>query len=124
VTDAFDDEPTTGGGYDRVVELPFEVGDGIARRIVMRLRGRPIERVSVILEEVRNGIVGSLMRYDDAHGRFHRHAPGWPEPSDDIVASFDEVSPPQRGAFAAREIRARYTAWEAEVFGREGGDPT
>jgi hypothetical protein len=44
------------------------VGDGIARRVVMRFRGRPVQRVSVILEEVRNGKVGALTRYDDAYG--------------------------------------------------------
>ena len=90
----------------------------------MRFRGRPLQRVSVILEEVREGIRGALMRYDDAYGRFHRHFPGWPEPSREIAAFFDDIPVRLRAAFAEDEIKARYTDWEAEVFGREGGEPT
>src|SRR5450759_2014685 len=76
----FDDEAGTGGGYERIIVRPLVAQDGIARRTVLRFRGRPVERVSVVLEEIREGQLGSLVRYDDAHGQFHRHAPGWPEP--------------------------------------------
>jgi hypothetical protein len=72
----FDDEASTGGGYERSIVRPLVAQDGIARRIVLRFRGRPVERVSVVLEEIREGQIGALMRYDDAHGQFHRHAPG------------------------------------------------
>jgi len=119
--DAFDDEPTTGGGYERVVELPLLIGDEVARRVIVRFRGRPLERVSVVLEEVRNGERGVLMRYDDAHGRFHRHAPGWPKPGK-IEAFLDDVPVRQRAVVADNEIRARYTAWEADLFDQKGGD--
>ena len=60
------------------------------------------------------------MRYDDAHGRFHRHAPGWPEPSPHIAEYLGDVPKHQRTAFATVQIQARYTLWEAEVFGQEG----
>ncbi len=115
----FDDEASTGGGYERSIVLPLVAQDGIARRIVLRFRGRPVKRVSVVLEEIREGRLGALVRYDDAHGRFHRHAPGWPEPSEHIEA-FLEVPARLRAAFAETEIRARYTTWEAELFEKQG----
>lgn len=70
-----------------------------------------------MLEEVRGGITGRLMRFDDAHGRFHRHGSGWPEPSPKIVAYFDNLPKRQRTAFAIAETKAQYIAWELEVFG-------
>ena len=79
----------------------------------------PVTRVSIILEEIRHGERGALMRYDDAHGRFHRHAPGWPEPSEQIEVFLD-VPVRLRASVADAEIRALYTAWEADVFGVEG----
>jgi len=115
----FDDEPRPGGGYERVVERPLLSNDGIARRIILRFRGRPVARVSIILEEIRHGERGALMRYDDAHGRFHRHAPEWPEPSEQIQVFLD-VPVRLRASVADAEIRALYTAWEADVFGVEG----
>ena len=120
--DTFDDEPSTGGGYERVISRPLGVGQ-IERRIVIRFRGRPPERVSVILEEVRGGKTGAIMRYDDAYGRFHRRVPGWPEPSREIAVFLDEVPVRRRAAYAIREIEARYTAWEADLFHQEGGEP-
>ena len=60
------------------------------------------------------------MRFDDAHGRFHWHATGWPEPSPQIAEYLGNVPKHQRTAFATAQIQARYTLWEAEVFGREG----
>ena|SRR5450755_4381855 len=112
----FDEEASTRGGYERIIVRPLVAQDGIARRTVLRFRGRPVERVSVVLEEIRGGQLGALVRYDDAHGQFHRHMPGWPEPSEQIEA-FLEVPVRQRAAFADTEIRAQYIAWEAEVFG-------
>jgi len=121
--DSFDDEPTTGGGYERLVVVPLIAADGIARRIVMRFRGRPLKRVSVVLEEMRSGERGVLMRYDDSHNRFHHHAPGWPEPGERIESAVDaDVPLRDRAAFAQRAIRAQYASWEAEVFGQKGGD--
>jgi hypothetical protein len=117
----FDAAAGTGGGYDKTIEMEFNVGDGITRRIVARFRGHPrTGRVSIVLEQVRTGEHGVLIRYDDAHRRFHRHAPGWPEPSERIEAILGEVAISARVAYAVAEIRARYTDWEAEVFGREG----
>jgi hypothetical protein len=121
----FDDEPSTGGGYDDDYPVPLDGADGIPRRIVVRYRraarGGGFERASVSLEEVRGAEEGVIMRFDDAHGRFHRHGPGWPQPSHDIAEYFEDVPKNQRTAFATSEIRARYTLWEAEVFGQEGG---
>jgi len=122
--DAFDDEPTTGGGYERLVVVPIFSEDGIPRRIVKRFQGRGVDRrTSVVLEEVRDGQRGVLIRFDDAHDRFHRHVPGWPEPGA-IVESASDANVPirQRAAFAERAIRAQYATWEAEVFGQKGGD--
>jgi hypothetical protein len=119
--DAFEGEPGTGGGYDKVIEAEFTIGDGVARRIVTRLRGRPrTGRVSVVLEEVRGGEYGVLVRYDDAHRRFHRHAAGWPEPDERVAEFLDGIAPEARAAYAMREIRARYTEWEADVFRSRG----
>ena len=118
----FDDEASTGGGYERSIVRPLLAQDGIARRIVLRFRGRPVERVSVVLEEIRQGQLGALIRYDDAHGQFHRHAPGWPEPSEHIEAFLD-VPVRLRATFADTEIRARYTFWETTVFGKQGEEP-
>jgi hypothetical protein len=115
----FDQEASTGGGYERSVALPVAASDGIAQRIILRFRGRRLERVSVILEEVRAGQHGSLIRYDDAHGRFHRHSPGWPEPSGQIEAYFD-LPVRRRATFSESQIRVRYTIWEARIFGSEG----
>ncbi len=114
--DAFDDEPNTGGGYDKAIEIEIFGNDGIPRRIVMRFRGQPVKRVSVVLEEVRAGQHGAIMRYDDAHGGFHRHAPGWPQPSREIEAWFPKVLPNERAPFATDEIRMWYPKWEAQVF--------
>jgi len=75
----------------------------------------------VVLEEIRRRERGALIRYDDAHGRFHRHVPGWPEPAA-TIAAFLDVSLRQRARYADGEIRARYTVWEAEVFGEEGDE--
>ena len=72
------------------------------------------------LEELRASIRGTLIRYDDAHGRFHRHAPGWPEPGP-IVELLDGVAARSRAAYAMAEIRERYHLWEAGLFGQEGG---
>jgi len=52
----FDDEPGTGGGYERVIVKPIEAADGIPPRIVIRFLGRPVERVSITLEELREGV--------------------------------------------------------------------
>lgn len=121
-TNDFEDEPSAGGGYDRAFALRLHAGDGIARRIVVRLRRRPPQapRVAIVLEQVRAGTFGTLMRYDDAHGRFHRHAPGWPVPGERIETFLDAVPVRDRAAYAVGETQVRYTAWEAEVFGREG----
>jgi hypothetical protein len=119
--DDFDGEPGTGGGYDRVIEAKLPGGDAIVRRMVVRFRGRPrTGRISVVLEEVRSGEFGVLVRYDDAHGRFHRHAPGWPRPRDRVDAFLDHVALEMRARYAMDEIRARYTEWEAQVFGSAG----
>ncbi len=117
--DDFDDEPTTGGGYERVFAIALYDPDGIPRRIIVRRRGR-FERVSILLEEVRDGLTGHLMRYDDAHEHFHRHEPGWPEPAATIAEWIEDVPAHLRAAYAIAEVRTRYTTWEAEVFGREG----
>lgn len=123
ILDYFDDEPSTGGGYDDGFVIPLDGADAIARRIIVRYRradrGGGFERASIILEEVRDAVEGTLMRYDDAHGRFHRHFPGWPEPSREIAEYFDQVPKNQRTAFATAAISARYTVWEVEVFGQK-----
>jgi hypothetical protein len=66
----FDDEPSVGGGYEDSFPVPLDGADGIARRIIVRYRraehGGGFERASVSLEEVRDGVEGTLMRYDDA----------------------------------------------------------
>ena len=113
----FDDEPSAGGGYEDVFPIPIWDSDGIARRILVRHRGH-FERVAIELEEQRDGLIGHLVRYDDAHGRFHRHEPGWPQPSATIAVFLDEVPPRQRAAVAILEIKRRYTRWEAAVFGK------
>ncbi len=124
--DSFDDEPGTGGGYDDGFFIPLDGADGIARRIIVRYRRADrrggFKRVSIVLEEVREAVEGTLMRYDDAHGRFHRHVAGWPEPSRDIAEYFDQVLKNDRTAFAVAEIGTKYTLWEVEVFGRKGNE--
>jgi len=117
--DNFDGEPTTGGGYDRLIDLPIDDPDGIPRRIVVRLRrdrAGHFERVSVVLEERRDDGEGQLIRFDDAHGSFHRHQPGWPEPGL-IAEMLDHIEPRQRAPHARDQIRMRYHLWETEVFG-------
>lgn len=115
--DDFDGEPSPGGGYDRVIAIPVYDPDGILRRIMIRLRGRGrFGRVAVALEERRAGVDGQVIRFDDAHGHFHVHAPGWPEPGA-IAQSLEEVEPRQRAAYARRQIEMRYTEWDAELFG-------
>lgn len=126
LTDYFDNEPTPGGQYEKVATTNILDDDGITRRIVKRFRGRlpgerPPERVSVALEERRNGDEGVLVRYDNAHGTFHRHAPGWPEPGAED-ATFPHVSSSNAAAVAKKEILAWYHTWEAQVFGQEGED--
>ena len=118
--DNFDGEPTTGGGYDRLIDLPIDDPDGITRRIVVRLRrdrAGHFERVSVVLEERRADGEGQLIRFDDAHGSFHRHHPGWPEPGL-IAEMLDHIEPRQRAPHARDQIRVRYHLWETEVFGQ------
>lgn len=115
--DYFDGEPNPGGGYDRVIPIPLDDPDGIVRRIVIRLRGRGrTMRVSVILEERRSGVTGQVIRFDDAHGQFHVHTPGWPEPGEP-AETLDALEARQRAAYARRQIEMRYTEWDAELFG-------
>jgi hypothetical protein len=118
--DAFDDEPTPGGGYGRVIERRIFDPDGIPRRILGRFAvvGGRLIRVSIVLEERRDRQLGQVMRFDDAHGRFHRHAPGWPEPGD-IEEYFDFVEPRRRIAFARSVLVVHYTEYDAAVFGEE-----
>jgi hypothetical protein len=118
--DPFDDEPTPGGTYQHSFDRPIFDVDGISRRIVSRftkLRGRFV-RISITLEERRAGHEGQLIRFDDAHRRFHRHVPGWPEPGA-IDVYLDGVEPHVRIEFALREIVLRYTDYEAAVFGKD-----
>jgi hypothetical protein len=120
--DAFDDEPTPGGSYERMLERRIFDPDGIPRRIIARfttVRGQ-IARVSVTLEERRFGREGQVMRFDNAHGRFHRHAPGWPEPGP-IETYLDAVEPRLRIEFARREIVLRYAEYDAALFGKDPG---
>lgn len=118
--DAFDDEPTPGGGYERMLQRRIFDPDGIPRRIIARFTtlGGRLVRVSIVLEERRDGREGQVMRFDDAHGRFHRHIPGWPEPGE-IDAYLDAVEPRLRIEFARREIALRYTEYDAALFGRD-----
>jgi hypothetical protein len=118
--DAFDDEPTPGGGYERLVQRRIFDSDGIPRRVVARftmLRGRLV-RTSSVLEERRGGLEGRVIRFDDAHGRFHRHALGWPEPGE-IETYLDAIEPQFRVEFARREITLRYTEYDAALFGKD-----
>jgi hypothetical protein len=118
--DDFDDEPTPGGGYERMVQRRIFNRDGIPRRIVARfatLAGQLV-RVSIVLEERRGGCEGQVIRFDDAHGRFHRHAPGWPAPGA-IETYLDSVEPRLRIEFARREIALRYTQYEDALFGKD-----
>lgn len=98
IVDYFDDEPRSGRGYEASFQAVIDDPDGIPRRIFVRWRGPRFERVSVTLEEIRGGEIGSLMRYDDAHGRYHRHVPGWPEPSREIAEYLDGVPKTRRVA--------------------------
>jgi hypothetical protein len=122
VTSPFDEEPNPGGGYEDSFAFPIWAADGIERRVVVRRRGA-FERVSIVLEEERDGVAGQLIRFDDAHGCFHRHRPGWPEPSEEIAEFFEGVPARQRVQLAINKMRARYTVWETEVFGQEGDEP-
>ncbi len=121
---AFDNEPSLGGGYEGGYPVRIDAGDEIPRRIAVRYRKNrgTFERVSVSLEEVRDAQTGTLVRFDDAHGRFHRHAPGWPQPSEP-AEYLDHIPLRHRARYAIDETKARYTAWEAEIFGREGDEP-
>ncbi len=67
--DDFDDEPGTGGSYEDAFVLPLYNPDSIPRRIVVRQRNG-FERVLIILEEIREGTTGRLIRYDDAMSAF------------------------------------------------------
>jgi len=118
----FDCEPKPGGTYDRIqYVLVIANADGIPRRLVVRYRGHPVERLSVQLEEVRTDVSGCVQRYDDAHGFLRKHIPGRPEPDGMHAERFDHVPVRQRTAFADAEIQRRYSEWEAGVFGLERG---
>ncbi len=116
----FDDEPTPGGAYERMVQRRIFSSDGIPRRIVARftVRSGQLARVSIVLEERRKDCEGQVIRFDDAHGRFHRHEPGWPLPGG-IEAYLDSVDPRLRIEFARREIALRYPEYEAALFGKD-----
>ncbi len=75
-------------------------------------------RVSIVLEERRKDCEGQVIRFDDAHGCFHRHEPGWPLPGG-IEAYLDSVEPRLRIEFARREIALRYPEYEAALFGKD-----
>ncbi len=59
-----------------------------------------------------------MIRFDDAHGRFHRHAVGWPEPGG-IETFLDSVEPQPRIEFARREISLHYTQYDSTAFGKD-----
>lgn len=64
-------------------------------------------RAAVTLEEQRGDILGQIVRFDDAHGRFHRHKPGWPEPGS-IIEFLDHVETRRRAAYARQQMLCRY----------------
>lgn len=104
----FDDEPGTGGGYQMSCRDGSSCVCGFGRQM----------RAAVVLEEQRGGTQGQVIRFDDAHRRFHRHHPGWPEPG--AIAEFlDGVERRRRAAYAREQIRRRYSQWEADLFGKE-----
>jgi hypothetical protein len=113
----FDGEPSPGAGYEKAFGIDIPTLDGIPHRIVVRARGRrrPWDRVSIVLEEIRDDVHGHLMQYDDAHGRFHRHEPGWPM-AGEIAEYLDAVAANYRAPYATSEIRTSYLLWERAVF--------
>ncbi len=115
--DDFDDEPGTGGSYEDAFALPlyirtlFRTGSSYASAAASSTSRSSWKRFE-------RGITGTLIRYDDAHDRFHRHHPSWPQPAD-IAEFLAHIEQRQRVAYARDEIRSRYTTWEAAVFGKE-----
>lgn len=111
------DQPTPGGGCDEAFSVPLadEQDDEIPRRIVVR-KSRHLSRVVVTLEELRGGLLGSIIRYDNAHGYFHSHGPDWPEPSRPIFP-LDHIPKNLWIKYAMDEINACYNQWDAKIFG-------
>ncbi len=116
--DDFDGEPTTGGGYDRVIDLPIDHPDGIARRIVVGCGAIAPGTSSAFpsFSKSREPAAKDSSSASTMLTCFHRHHPGWPEPG--LIAELlDDIEPRQRAPHARDQIRVRYYLWETEVFG-------
>jgi hypothetical protein len=74
-----------------------------------------ITRCVVAFEVEIDGQRYQVVRYDNAHGGFHRHLPGLPEPSDERV-DIGHVAPNEWVRYALDEIRANYQTWGTIVL--------
>jgi hypothetical protein len=105
--------------YNRGFAIPLGWGEfGEGGTIVVRLHvidGRRL-RLCVSLAVTASGGRRSreIVRFDDAHGRFHRHASGDPPRVDDREY-LDRVPENMRIAYAVEDIRANADRYVAEA---------
>lgn len=100
--------------YEDGVRFVFDQDHEVTRLIRFQMdteRGQVL-RCMVQFEVEYQGKAYGIVRFDDAHGGFHRHLPGWPAPSVERIPMPD-VSPNQRIGYAVSEIKRRYKEWEA-----------
>lgn len=83
---------------------------------------RHIERFSVTLEEVRGRLSCSVVRFDD-HLGYHRHKPGWPQPSEEIAEDLSAVPRNRQIEHAVGKLRECYREWEDEIRPLLGEEP-
>lgn len=98
------------------IEIP--VASGLYRRSIFveyQREKRKITRCVVAFEVEVDERLYQVVRYDNAHDGFHRHLPGFPEPSDERV-NLDHIKPNKWIAYAQDEILANYHNWETFVL--------
>jgi hypothetical protein len=102
--------------YQHESRWEFDRNEHVVRYIRFGMdkeRGTP-HRVMIQFEIEIGDECHAIVRYDNAHGTFHRHLPGQPVPLDGRV----DLSHIQRKDwidYAFREIKARYLEWEQEL---------
>lgn len=104
--------------YDNGYTVEIPVPSGLYRRyvrIAWTAAGGQVTRCMVALEIEADEVVYQAVRFDNVHGVFHRHLPGFPKPSDERIM-LPNLNPNEWLAYAQAEIKRNYQAWERIVL--------
>lgn len=95
--------PVPSGLYQRFVRMEWERAKRVVTQCMVALEIEVEEKVY------------QVVRFDNAHGVFHRHLPGFPEPKRERIL-LDHLAPNHWIAYARDEILKNYQVWETIVL--------